>query len=94
VGHDGFCPSLKVATCDYAGRSDGWEPFSGQYTEVRVSQDIVHGHPGRALVGLSARAALAVLGRHAKHPGLQGPGSVRHAVLSHALGPVAVVPSS
>jgi len=46
----------------------------------------------RALVGLSARADLVVIGRHAKHPGPQGPGSVRHAVLSHALGPVVVVP--
>jgi hypothetical protein len=27
----GFHLSLKVATCDYAGRSYGWEPFSGQH---------------------------------------------------------------
>jgi len=65
-----------------------------KYPDVPVSQDVVHGHPGRALVGLSARADLVVIGRHAKHTGLQGPGSVRHAVLNHAHGPVAVVPSS
>jgi nucleotide-binding universal stress UspA family protein len=65
-----------------------------KYPDVPVSQDVVHGHPGRALVGLSARADLVVIGRHAKHPGTQGPGSVRHAVLNHAHGPVAVVPSS
>ena len=65
-----------------------------KYPDVPVSQDVVHGHPGRALVGLSARADLVVIGRHAKHPGMQGPGSVRHAVLNHAHGPVAVVPSS
>ena len=65
-----------------------------KYPDVPVSQDVVHGHPGRALVGLSARADLVVIGRHAKHPGLPGPGSVRHAVLNHAHGPVAVVPSS
>jgi hypothetical protein len=29
-GTTGFCPSLRVATCDYAGWSDGREPFSGQ----------------------------------------------------------------
>jgi len=29
-GHDGFRPSLRVATCDYAGRSYGCEPLSGQ----------------------------------------------------------------
>jgi nucleotide-binding universal stress UspA family protein len=65
-----------------------------KYPDVPVSQDVVHGHPGRALVGLSARADLVVIGRHAQHPGLPGPGSVRHAVLNHAHGPVAVVPSS
>jgi nucleotide-binding universal stress UspA family protein len=65
-----------------------------KYPDVPVSQDVVHGHPGRALVGLSARADLVVIGRHAKHPGRPGPGSVRHAVLNHAHGPVAVVPSS
>ena len=65
-----------------------------KYPDVPVSQDVVHGHPGRALVGLSARADLVVIGRHVKHPGLPGPGSVRHAVLNHAHGPVAVVPSS
>jgi nucleotide-binding universal stress UspA family protein len=64
-----------------------------KYPDVPVSQDVVHGHPGRALVGLSARADLVVIGRHARHPSLQGPGSVRHAVLSHAHGPIAVVPS-
>jgi hypothetical protein len=29
-GHDGFHPSLRVANCDYAGRSYGWEILSGQ----------------------------------------------------------------
>jgi nucleotide-binding universal stress UspA family protein len=67
--------------------------WRAKYPDVAVSQDVVHGHPGRALVGLSARADLVVIGRHAHHPGLPGPGSVRHAVLSHAHGPVAVVPS-
>jgi nucleotide-binding universal stress UspA family protein len=43
---------------------------------------------------LSARADLVVVGRHAKHPGLPGAGSVRHAVLNHAHGPVATIPST
>jgi len=30
MGTTRFCPSLRVATCDYVRRSDGWEPFSGQ----------------------------------------------------------------
>ena len=73
------------------GLLDDWR---AKYPDVAVSQEVVHGHPGRALVGLSARADLVVLGRHAEHHGLPGPGSVRHAVLSHAHGPVAVVPSA
>ena len=64
--------------------------WRGKYPDVPVSQDVVHGHPGRALVGLSARADLVVLGRHAAH---HGAGSVLHALLSHAHGPVATVPS-
>ena len=70
---------------------DSWR---GKYPDVPVSQDVVHGHPGRALAGLSARADLVVIGRHAGHPDRPGPGSVRHAVLNHAHGPVAVVPSA
>ena len=65
-----------------------------KYPDVSASQDVVHGHPGRALVGLSARADLVVIGRHAMHTERPGPGSVRHALLNHAHGPVAVVPSS
>ena len=64
-----------------------------KYPDVPVSHDVAHGHPGRALVGLSARADLVVIGKHAHPTGRQGPGSVRHALLNHAHGPVAVVPS-
>ena len=61
-----------------------------KYPDVKVTHEVVHGHPGRALAGLSARADLVVIGRR---PGAPGPGSVRHALLNHAHGPVAVVPS-
>jgi nucleotide-binding universal stress UspA family protein len=74
-----------------AGLLDDWR---AKYPDVPVSQEVVHGHPGRALVGLSARADLVVVGRHAKHPGLPGAGSVRHAVLNHAHGPMVTVPSA
>jgi len=70
---------------------DSWR---SKYPDVKVTQDFVHGHPARALVGLSARADLVVIGRHARHTGLPGPGAVRQAVLSHAQGPVATVPSA
>ena len=39
------------------------------------------------------RADLVVIRRHASRPGLRGPRSVRHAVLNHAHGPIAVVPA-
>jgi nucleotide-binding universal stress UspA family protein len=67
---------------------DAWRD---KYPAVQVSQDVLLGHPGRALAGLSARADLVVIGRHS---GLHGPGAVIHAVLSHAHGPVVTVPSS
>jgi len=66
---------------------DGWRE---KYPDIAVSQDVVHGHPGRVLAGLSARADLVVLGRHPAH---HGPGTVIHAVLNHAHGPVVTVPS-
>ena len=69
------------------------ESWTNKYPGVPVSQQIVPGHPARALIGLSARADLVVMGRHGGHPGPHGPGPVRHAVLSHAHGPIAVVPS-
>ena len=85
-------PALHAAAADAARQLmlllDRWQE---KYPDVLVSQDVVHGHPGRALADLSARADLVVLGRH---PGLPGPGSVRHAVLGHARGPIAIVPSS
>jgi nucleotide-binding universal stress UspA family protein len=64
-----------------------------KFPEVEVRWDVVHAHPGRVLAGSSARADLVVLGRHAPD-GLRTPGvgSVTHAVLSHAHGPVVSVP--
>ena len=70
---------------------EGWR---SKYPDVTVAQDVVHGHPARALVGLSARADLVVIGRHTAHADRPGPGAVRHAVLNHAHGPVVVVPST
>jgi nucleotide-binding universal stress UspA family protein len=65
--------------------------WHGKYPDVPVSHDVVHAHPGRALARLSARTDLLVLGRHATH---HGPGGVTHAVLNHAHGTIATVPSS
>jgi nucleotide-binding universal stress UspA family protein len=68
--------------------------WQDKYPDVQVTHDFVRAHPGRALVGLSARADLVVLGRHTTHGARPGPGAVRHAVLNHAHGPVVTVPSS
>jgi nucleotide-binding universal stress UspA family protein len=67
------------------------EEWREKYPGVPVSHDVVHGHPGRILSGLSARADLVVLGRHTAH---HGPGAVIHAVLNHAHGPIVTVPTS
>ena len=83
------------AAADAAGHLtallDDWR---AKYPAVQVNQEVVHGHPGRALVGLSARADLVVIGRRAGHAERPGRGSVRHALLNHAHGPVATVPSA
>jgi nucleotide-binding universal stress UspA family protein len=60
-----------------------------KYPAVRVRQDVIRGHPGRILANYSVRSDLVVIGRHAD-PGI---GSIQHALLDHARGPVAVVPS-
>jgi nucleotide-binding universal stress UspA family protein len=67
--------------------------WADKYPGVPVSQQVVPGHPARALIGLSARADLVVMGKRGGHPGPHGPGPVRHAVLSHAHGPIAVIPA-
>jgi nucleotide-binding universal stress UspA family protein len=73
--------------------TQGLARYRDAYPGVEVSEDVVHAHPGRVLTGASARADLVVLGRH--RPGEVGSdvGSVTHAVVSHAHGPVAVIPS-
>jgi nucleotide-binding universal stress UspA family protein len=79
------------AAADAASQLAGLlDECGAKYPDVKVTHEVVHGHPGRALAGLSARADLVVIGRRAGAP---GPGSVRHALLNHAHGPVTVVPS-
>jgi nucleotide-binding universal stress UspA family protein len=64
-----------------------------KFPEVEARSEVVHAHPGRVLAGSSALADLVVLGRHAPgEPQAPGVGSVTHAVLSHAHGPVVSVP--
>ena len=85
-------PIRHAAQAEAASRlGELLEVWRARYPGVTVSQDVVYGHPGRALVGLSARADLVVLGRRSGH---HRPASVTHAVLSHAHGPVVTVPSA
>jgi nucleotide-binding universal stress UspA family protein len=88
-------PGLHIAAAAAARQltllMDTWRQ---KYPGVPVRHAVVHGHPRRALADLSARADLVVIGRHATYSGPRCPGSVRHAVLNHASGPVAIVPSS
>ncbi|WP_030707939.1 universal stress protein [Streptomyces sp. NRRL F-2580] len=70
-------------------------PLRTRYPDVAVEQAAVPGDPAGRLVDASRSAALVVVGRH--HPrrtamSLQI-GSVAHAVLHHAHGPVAIVPT-
>lgn len=79
-----------------AGLAEELRMWQEKYPDVPAGHEILAGYPARVLAGLSARADLVVIGRrawHARHAGLMGPGSVRNAVLSHAHGPVVVVPS-
>jgi nucleotide-binding universal stress UspA family protein len=92
AGQMSAAPEQRAVVADAAKHLDTLlEEWRTKYPDVPASQEVVHGHPARALIGLSARADLVVIGRHSGH---QGPGSVRHAVLNHAHGPVAIVPSS
>ena len=92
AGHAPAEPAAYVFQTEAARELEALlDTWREKYPDVPVGQDVVHGHPGRALAGLSARADLVVLGRHAAH---HGPGAVIHAVLSHAHGPVVTVPSA
>lgn len=62
-----------------------------KYPSVRISTDVVRGHPGRVLASLSARADLLVIGKHMTEGRVVG--SVQNALLTHASGPIAIVPS-
>lgn len=64
--------------------------WQDKYPTVKIFPEVTHAHPARVLASLSARADLTVIGKRTV-PGL-AVGSIRNVVLSHAHGPVAVVP--
>ena len=67
-------------------------PWRDKYPAVPVRQDVLQDHPARVLASYSSRADLVVIGRHSSGAGVTV-GGTEHAVLSHARGPVAIVPS-
>jgi len=84
-------PAQLAAEADW-NLAEALGPWRDKYPAVPVRQDVVHDHPARVLACYSSRADLIVIGRHG---GGAGPavGGILHAVLSHARGPVAIVPS-
>jgi nucleotide-binding universal stress UspA family protein len=72
--------------------AEALRPWCDKYPAVPVRQDVVVDHPARVLACYTSRADLVVIGRRS---GGTGPavGGIQHAVLSHARGPVAIVPS-
>jgi nucleotide-binding universal stress UspA family protein len=98
-----FLPQMRLTGTERPGADAGavtaeaaaWltemlAPWREKYPDVAVLEDALHAHPGRLLTSASARADLVVLGRNdGQH---RGAAPVLHAVLSHAHGPVAVIP--
>ena len=58
-------PATAAAGTRLAELMDSW---ADKYPGVPVSQQVVPGHPAWALIGLSVRADLVVMGRHGGHP--------------------------
>ncbi|MFJ2592360.1 universal stress protein [Streptomyces erythrochromogenes] len=93
-------PSLADGPCGYhQARADTLldEALTGplrEHPSVRLRRALVEGPAHRVLVERTAAADLVVVGaqRHERHLGLQL-GHVAHALLHHALCPVAVVPN-
>ncbi|MFJ6797381.1 universal stress protein [Streptomyces sp. NPDC091268] len=70
-------------------------PLRARYPQVPVEQAAVPGDAAGSLAAASRSAALVVVGRHhpRRHVRSLMIGSVAHALLQHAHGPVAVVPT-
>lgn len=98
-----FHPAIRAAgepsrvTADITrSLAESLAAWRDKYPTVVVRPDVVLGHPAQVLAEYSARADLVVVGRHgggsAGSGGRPAIGSIQHAVLNHARGPVVVVP--
>lgn len=72
--------------------ADALGRWQDKYPAVPLRLDVMHGHPARILASYSERADLVVIGRRGGQGTGPAIGAIRHAVLCHARGPVAVVP--
>jgi nucleotide-binding universal stress UspA family protein len=80
----------QLAAEAYRNLTETLRPWHDKYPAVRVRQDVLRDHPARVLASYTTRADLVVIGRHGHGTAV---GGIEHAVLSHARGPVAIVPS-
>ena len=74
-----------------ASLAEALAPWRAKYPGVPVRQDVLHGHPARVLAAYAGRADLVVIGRNGRGHTI---GGIQHAVLSHAHGPIAIVPET
>lgn len=93
----GMPPAAKTAVMEVAAESarqlgEMLRRWVEKYPDVEARADVVRSHPAHVLASLSARADLVIVGRHGA-PGRPGGSSIQHALLGHACGPVAIVPS-
>ncbi|MFE0918768.1 universal stress protein [Streptomyces nigra] len=73
--------------------ADALKPWRQKFPDVEVSEEVPAGSPGARLVDVSREASLVVVGRRIRRrPFGAHIGPVTHAVLHHAVAPVAVVP--
>lgn len=93
--HSASLADAAAAAEAAAGRHLGevLDDWRHKFPEVTAAQDVVRNHPAHVLASLSARADLVVIGRH-DSASEAGGRPVQHAVLAHAHGPVAIVPSA
>lgn len=87
--HSGQLGAGAGVSRDLSETLSGW---GDKYPAVAVRPDVVQGHPAQVLAEYSARADLVVLGRHGGSDATPAIGSIQHAVLNHARGPIAIVP--
>ncbi|MFD0279995.1 universal stress protein [Kitasatospora sp. NPDC127111] len=84
----------SLAEAELVRLQDALARWRDKFPQVRVEAEVTSRHAGGALVDASRGASLVVLGRRTPghQAGVSRLGSVAHAVLHHALAPVAIVP--